>query len=111
MVRGEGAVLCYCTVDDVQLETRGELCRCGKDYLSSYADNVLPFEVWLKGAESRVKEMVSLSRSRDILLLERDEMKVGDQSSGNDRNRCTLSCGLGCCFFCFVFVCLFVFGM
>ena len=68
---------CACTY--TQLDTRSELCRCGKDYLSSYADDVLPFAAWLKGAESRVKEMVSLSRSRDILLLERDEMKVTDR--------------------------------
>lgn len=60
----------------MQIESRIELSRCAKDYLLSYATDSLPFATWLKGVESRIAGMNTLPRSKDLLLLEKDEMKV-----------------------------------
>ena len=59
-----------------QIEGRIELSGCGKDYLSTYANHALPFTAWLKGVESRISGMTTLPRQRDLLFLEKDEMKV-----------------------------------
>jgi len=52
------------------------LSRCGKEYLSSYADGGLPFATWLDGVESRIRGMKTLPRPGNLLLLEKEEMKV-----------------------------------
>ena len=60
----------------VQVESRIELSRCSQDSLSSYANASLPFATWLKGVESRIADLSTLPRAKDLLLLEKDEMKV-----------------------------------
>ena len=60
----------------MQVESRIELSRCSQDSLSSYANASLPFATWLKGVESRIADLSTLPRAKDLLLLEKDEMKV-----------------------------------
>ena len=59
-----------------QMDSRKELSRCAKDHLSTYANDALPFAAWLKGVESRIAGMTTLPRTKDLLLLEKDDMKV-----------------------------------
>ena len=72
----------------------------------SYADGTLPFTAWMKGVEARIKDMKTIPRTKDLLLLEKDEMKVRSQPTYrslmlHDLNNnvcmylCTYVCTLG----------------
>ena len=59
-----------------QIETRKELTTVGKQHLSSYAGQSVPFAVWLSGAEGRLRNLGPLPRSKERLFSCVEEFQV-----------------------------------
>ena len=63
-----------------QVETRKELTTVGKQHLSTYAGQSVPFAVWLSGAEERLRNLGPLPRSKERLFSCVEEFQVRETS-------------------------------